>query len=290
MTLTRVSMEVPGATEARTASVCLEDLVNPPALATTLFEIAGTPLWRVDAYFEEAPDREALAAMLSGQLGNDVGISIEQVPDENWVVVSQKALPPVHAGRFIVHGSHDRTCIGHRMDAIEIDAGEAFGTAHHATTFGCLSELEGLVRLGRFARVLDLGCGSGVLAIAAAKAMPEARVLASDIDPIAVDVARQNARRNRQGGRVQFVVAKGLDHPRLRAAHGFDLILANILAGPLISLAPRLRRALAPRGVTVLSGILAEQSAEVEAAYRAAGLLLLRKRFQNGWATLVLQG
>ncbi len=290
MNVTRVSVEVPGATEARTASVCLEDLADPPASATTLFEIAGTPRWRVDAYFEVVPDAQALAAMLSSQLGGQVSVEIEQVPDENWVVVSQKALPPVHAGRFVVHGSHDRDLVGHRMDAIEIDAGEAFGTAHHATTFGCLSALEWLTRQGSFARVLDLGCGSGVLAIAAAKALPEARILASDIDPIAVDVARENARRNRQGGRVQIVVAKGLDHPRLRAARSFDLILANILAGPLIDLAPKLRRALAIHGVAVLSGILAEQSAEVEAAFRAVGLPLLQKRIRNGWATLVLQG
>ncbi|MEZ5851796.1 MAG: 50S ribosomal protein L11 methyltransferase [Hyphomicrobiaceae bacterium] len=290
MTVSRVSVEVPGATEARTAAVCLEDLADPPASATTLFEIAGTPRWRVDAYFEDAPDTGALAAMLAGQLGCPVGVTLEQVPDENWVVVSQKALPPVHAGRFIVHGSHDRALVGHRMDAIEIDAGEAFGTAHHATTFGCLSALEWLTRQGSFARVLDLGCGSGVLAIAAAKAMPEARILASDIDPIAVDVARENARRNRQGHRVRLVVAKGLEHPSLRAAQSFDLILANILAGPLIALAPKLRRALAPRGVAVLSGILAEQTAEVEAAYRAVNLPLLQKRIRNGWATLVLQG
>ena len=171
------------------------------------------------------------------------------VPDTNWVALSQAALPPVKAGRFIVHGAHDRPRFAMRRSGIEIEAGEAFGTGHNATTVLCLEALDRLIRRRRFARVLDLGCGTGVLAIAAARAVPRARVLASDNDPVALAIARENARLNRVSARLETVLAAGFDHRKLRRARPYDLVLANLLPGPLIALAPAMRRAIRPGGV-----------------------------------------
>ncbi len=162
------------------------------------------------------------------------------------MAISQAALPPVIAGRFVVHGSHDRGRIPYGPRAIVVDAGEAFGTAHHATTLGCLLAIDKLARAGRFRRVLDLGCGSGVLAIAAARCMRGAQVIATDSDPIAVEVARANADAN-GARRIATACALGLDHPWLRHAAPFDLIIANILAGPLRTLAGSVSTLAAPR-------------------------------------------
>ncbi|MFM9941751.1 MAG: 50S ribosomal protein L11 methyltransferase [Hyphomicrobiaceae bacterium] len=273
---------------ARQLSDRLGEAWEPAAHAVTLFEVAAAHSWEVEAYYDVQPDSAALMELLTGLLDDPAALRFEAIPDENWVAISQAALPPVTAGRFVVHGSHDRIHIGFRLNAIEIDAGEAFGTAHHATTRGCLEALDRLVHRQRFRRVLDLGCGSGVLAIAARRLMPRARIIASDIDAEAVRVARSNARNNRVGSALPVVASVGFRHPALRGASRFDLILANILAGPLIGLAPAMRRAIAPRGVAVLSGILDEQAAEVEAAFRTVGFSILEKRIEAGWATLVL--
>lgn len=284
VTAWKLSLETGGLAEARAAGERLMLAVPEPS-AVTEFENPATGGWRVEAYFADAPE----AARLAPLVGVDAaGMHVERVPDENWVVVSQAALPPVAAGRFVVHGSHDRAHVGFRPGAIEIDAGEAFGTAHHATTLGCLLALDRLARGRRYRRVLDLGCGSGVLAIAAARALPDARIVASDVDPEAIAVARANVARNRARARIAVLAARGLAHPRLRAAAPFDLVLANILAGPLILLALPMARAVAHRGTVVLSGILAEQTAEVEAAWRTAGFVLVERRVLNGWSTLVL--
>lgn len=286
MALTKVTIDTTGRGSTRVVSEKLSHY-TPEPLAVTEFEIPASQGWRVEAYYEDPPDIVALAVGLG--LGDDASISSGLVPDENWVTLSQAALPPVIAGRFVVHGSHDRARVGRRAMAIEIDAGEAFGTAHHATTLGCLLALDGLAHRRAPRRVLDLGCGSGVLAIAAARVLPRARILASDIDPTAVDVARANICLNRAQGRVRALCAVGLNHTELRRAAPFDLVLANILAGPLIVLAPTVARAVRPGGIAVLSGILAEQAMEVEAAWRAAGFSILEKRLLNGWTTLVLR-
>ena len=215
--------------------------------------------------------------------------AIESVPDLNWVAISQAALPPILAGRFIVHGSHDRARVGLRPLAIEIEAGEAFGTGHNATTSGCLEAIDALTRRRRFARALDLGCGTGVLAIAAARALPHARVIASDNDPLATQIARANMRLNRVAGRVRVIAASGFAHRLLRRAQSFDLVLANILPRPLIALAPAIRTALRPGGVAVLSGLLNPQAPQVTASYRAAGFRLLAARRHAGWTVLVLE-
>jgi ribosomal protein L11 methyltransferase len=272
---------------ARSVAGWLGEVLEPPPLAVTQFE-AGSSGHVVEAYFDHRPDLDAIARAL-----NELGQArlspprLETVPDDNWVALSQAALPPVRAGRFIVHGSHDAEWIGRRSGAILIDAGEAFGTAHHATTQGCLEAIDDLTRVKRFTRVLDLGCGSGVLAIAAARALPAAAVVASDVDPIATAVAAANARAN--GTRqIRVVTAVGFAHAWLRPPHRFDLVIANILATPLIVLAPAMRRAMARGGRVVLSGLLTAQAAQVIAAYRAQGFYLEARRDIAGWSALTL--
>jgi ribosomal protein L11 methyltransferase len=266
----------------------LQDLIEPAPDALTIFE-QGAADWRIEAYYPEAPDLAVLHGQVLDLLGARVpALRANEVPDLDWVALSQAALPPVAAGRFTVHGSHDRGRVPRGPNAILIDAGQAFGTAHHATTFGCLAALDALTRRGRFVRVLDLGCGSGVLAIALARALPRAAILATDLDAPSVAVARDNMRRNGVAGRISAFAAAGLDHPRLRGARRFDLIVANILADPLVELARGLSRALAPGGTLVLSGLLTPQSPRVIAAYRAAGFILRAHRRIEGWSTLVL--
>ncbi len=258
------------------------------ALATSSFDDPATGCWHVDAYYTEEPDLAGILVRIGPWLDAASPPTLEQVPDENWVAISQAALPPVASGRFLVHGGHDRSTVGRRLSAIEIDAGEAFGTAHHATTQGCLAAIDRLARRYRPRTILDLGCGSGLLAIAAARVWPSARIVASDIDPVAVEVAAANVALNGARGRILLVTAPGLDHPRLRDLQPYDLVLANILAGPLIRLAPRLSRAVRPGGIAVLSGILGEQAREVAATYALAGFRLAEKRVPYNWATLVL--
>lgn len=273
---------------ARTAAGVLGELYEPGPLAVTQFE-NGPKSFRVEAYFEAEPDVASIAEAITAT--GAVGLSpprYEAVPDENWVSISQAALPPVEAGRFVVHGSHDAYRIGRRLNAILIDAGEAFGTAHHATTEGCLDAIDRVTRRRPYSRVLDLGCGSGVLAIAASRALPHARLIASDIDPIATDVARANIRANGAGRRIEVVTSVGFDHPKLRPPMSYDLIIANILAAPLIMLAPKMRQALQADGTVILSGLLATQAAEVIAAYRAQGFVVLARRDIAGWSTLTL--
>lgn len=275
---------------AQTLLTVLEELVVPPPEAVTLFE-EGATAWRLEAYFAHLVDLGEVTRILEELTGWQLpDLAIEHVPALNWVAISQAALPPVRAGRFIVHGSHDRGRVPRGPNAILIDAGEAFGTAHHATTEGCLVAIDRLTRRRRFRRVLDLGCGSGVLAIAARRAMPAAttRIIATDIDPEAVRVARENAGANGVGRRLEVIVASGVKHAKLRGPHKFDLVIANILAGPLIMMAKEISRIVAPKGVLVLSGLLVHQAPEVTAAYVAADFLLASCTRRNGWATLVL--
>ena len=281
----RIALDDIGA--ARSIVGLLEESVMHPPLAVSLFEAPGSG-WTIDAYYESEIG-EAVMAGIVGMANGVTPIAIEVVPDENWVAISQAGLPPVVAGRFLVHGSHDRAVGRHRRDAIEIDAGEAFGTAHHASTLGCLLAIDRLAQRRRFARVLDLGCGSGVLAIAAARVLAKAAIIASDFDPEAVRVATENVRKNALAGRIRLATAPGLDHPALRRRAPFDLLIANILAEPLIALAPRLARAVAPRGVVVLSGIIPSQGAAVSAAYVAAGFARIRRHQLNGWIILTLE-
>jgi ribosomal protein L11 methyltransferase len=248
--------------------------------------------WTVTLYLPEAPDtglRRALAAAARRALGPDApDFAYAELAEEDWVAKSLAGLAPVRAGRFLVHGAHDRDKRKPNDVAIEIEAGQAFGTGHHGTTAGCLAAIDRLVRMRGFRRVLDLGTGSGVLAIALARTL-HGTVLASDIDPIAVAVARGNARLNGVGGRVRAVTAAGLSRHVFAEAGPFDLIVANILAGPLVALSHAIRARLAPGGMVVLSGLLPEQRARIVAAYRTQGLRLVRSSVLDGWLTLTLR-
>jgi ribosomal protein L11 methyltransferase len=239
--------------------------------------------WLVEVYLADAPDRGKRAALrrLAGDLG---AFDLVELPRTDWVAKSLEGLKPVRAGRFLVHGSHDRAARLPNDRAIEIEAGQAFGTGHHGTTAGCLREIDRLAKIRSFRRPVDIGTGSGVLAIAMAKVW-HVPVLATDIDPVAVRVAGANARLN--GAReVRAIVAGGLGARAVRRRAPFDLIVANILAGPLQALAVPIRRVIAPGGVAVLSGLLPNQGARIVAAYRTAGLRLVRASVLDGWLTL----
>ncbi len=272
---------------ARTFAGVLTDLLMPAPDALTLFEHGA--VWRIEAYYDPLPDPSALAAELGAVCCLPAPmIRTEDVPLENWVLLSQAALPPVIAGRFTIHGSHDRGRVPRGPNSIQIDAGEAFGTAHHATTQGCLAAIDRLTRRHAFRSVLDLGCGSGVLAIAVARALPQANIIACDLDAQSVIVARTNMRDNGVGNRIRCIAAAGLDHPILRSRRPYDLIVANILAAPLIALAPKLADAVRPGAYVVLSGLLIAQAAEVSAAYLATGFQIQRHDRITGWSTLTL--
>ena len=246
--------------------------------------------WAVDAYFEEG-EPETLAAAIRDRLGADAfaaPLAVEVLPETDWIAAGLAQLPPVAAGRFLVHGSHHRGALPPGRLAIEIDAGQAFGSGHHGTTAGCLAVLDRLLAARRFTRPLDLGTGSGVLAIALAKRL-RAPVLATDIDPIAVSVAAANARLNGVGHLVHAVAAPGTRHAAIRDAAPFDLVVANILAEPLVRLAPQLMPLLAPGATLVLSGLLPHQRERVVAAYRAQRLHLERATIVDGWAILTLR-
>ena len=286
MPLYKLRIEAADLGTGRLLSHRLEALASPAALAVTLFE-AGAPRFLVEAYYDPAPPMEPIAAALSDLPGLGQ-LRLEAVPDQNWVALSQASLPPVAAGRLVVHGSHDRARFAMRLRAVEIEAGEAFGTGYNATTTLCLEALDELAKQRCFARVLDLGCGSGVLAIAAARLLPVARVLAVDNDARAVAIARANARLNRVAARVRVLGAAGFGHAASRGAGRFDLVLANILPGPLVDLAPDMGRAIRPRGVAVLSGVLDHQAREVAAVYCSMGFRLVQRLQAAGWTALVL--
>ena len=287
MASTKLSVRTTDLVVAQAISDALE-AAEPALDAVTLFE-DGAGAWRVEAYSQDRADAEAAAATLRAGVGKPLAnIVLDDLPDLNWVAMSQAALPPVIAGRFVVHGSHDRGRIPYGPRAILVDAGEAFGTAHHGTTLGCLLAIDRLERQGTVRRVLDLGCGSGVLAIAAARAMRAAQVIATDSDPIAVAVARANADAN-GAGRIATACALGLDHPWLRHAAPFDLIIANILAGPLRRLAGDVAKSVRRGGSVILSGILNPEAAAVIAAYAAHGFVVVQHRRIGEWTTLTLR-
>mgnify|MGYP001294412199 CR=1 FL=1 len=267
----------------------MQDFAEPPPDALTVFE-QGANAWRIEAFFSDWQEGRDLAAEIAAPVGQPFAAFVpEAVPDLNWVAISQAALPPVAAGRFVVHGSHDCGRVAHGPNRIVIDAGEAFGTAHHATTLGCLLAIDRITRAEAFDTVLDLGCGSGVLAIAIAKALPFADIIATDMDAQSVKVAAENMRINGVANRIAVAAAKGISHTWLRQSPPFGLVVANILAGPLIALAPDLGRTVAKGGTLVLSGILIPQAAQVIAAYRASGFQLERHDRIVGWSTVTLR-
>jgi ribosomal protein L11 methyltransferase len=246
--------------------------------------------WDVTVHIADAPDQVLLRQLVTNAAGEDIarGIDFDTVEARDWVKTSLEDLVPVPAGRFVVHGQHDRARVAPNKLGIEIEAALAFGTGHHGTTRGCLLLLDHVLKAWRPRRVLDLGTGTGVLAIAAARALHE-KVLASDIDPLSVHVARENARLNVSGHLVQTICATGFSAPQFAAAGPFDLVLANILANPLRQLATPMARHLARSALVILSGLLTHQAASVIAAYRARGLVPLRHLRIEGWSSLLLR-
>ena len=234
----------------------------------------------VEALYTEVPD----AALLSKLAGR--AITVAALPDQDWIRLSQEGLPPVRAGRFFVYGAHDAGRVPHGVIPLKIEAGLAFGTGHHETTALCLAAMSDLARRRRFRNVLDLGCGTGLLAIGAAK-LWRGRVIASDIDPVAVATTQANARANGEAPNLLAVTADGLTHPALAARAPYDLIIANILASPLTLLAPSIARA--ARGMVILSGLLRWQENLVLSFYRPHGLVLRQARRDGPWSALVLE-
>jgi ribosomal protein L11 methyltransferase len=253
------------------------------------FEGAGGR-WGIAVHFAEAPDQASIRELVRLAAGDEVAqdIAFDTVEAKDWVKAALEELVPVHAGRFIVHGQHDRAKVPSNKLGIEIEAALAFGTGHHGSTRGCLLLLDHVLKARHPRRVLDLGAGTGVLAIAAAKALHGA-VLASDIDPASVKVARDNARLNGTGNFVQTIRATGFSAPQFKAHGPFDLVLANILANPLRQMATPMARHLAPSAFVILSGLLPCQAQGVIAAYRARGLVLLRHLQIEGWSSLLLR-
>ena len=246
--------------------------------------------WDVTVHFADAPDQASIRDLVGLAAGDVVAqnISFDTVEARDWVRTTLEDLVPVPAGRFMVHGQHDRARIPPNKLGIEIEAALAFGTGHHGTTRGCLLLLDHVLKAWRPRRVLDLGTGTGVLAIAAAKALQE-NVLASDIDPLSVRVAQQNAGLNETGHLVQVIRATGFSAPQFAQAGPFDLVLANILANPLREMATPMARHLAPSALVILSGLLTHQAASVIAAYRSRGLVPVRHLRVDGWSSLLLQ-
>lgn len=277
-------------TEGQARADALSDAcVNllPEPVGVGVFEIEdGSGQWEVCAYFTESPDRAGLMLLAAVHEAQDWRIS--ELPDEDWVAKVRRELSPVEAGRFFVYGSHDADKVPAGKEPLLIEAAMAFGTGHHGTTLGCLRALDRLIDLGaRKKAVADIGCGTAVLAMAAARIWPET-VLASDIDPVAIDVALANAAANGLAGRIETVVAPGFDAPRLREAGPFDLVFANILKGPLIALASDMAASVAPGGHAILSGILVEQADEIAAVYGSQGFDHAHRDDIGEWTTLTL--
>ena len=264
----------------------LEEQLEPDGVG--VFEMEdGSGLWEVGAYFAEAPDETALALLAAAYGARPFAVS--EIPPTDWVAHVRRELRPVEAGRFFVYGSHDSDRVPEGRVALLIEAAMAFGTGHHGTTQGCLLAFEALLAAGRApGPVADIGAGTAVLAMAAAKVWAEVPVLASDIDTVAVEVAAANVAENGLSGRIDCVEAAGFDHLALARTAPFDLIFANILKGPLIELAPDLAAHAARGGHAILSGLLNPQADDVIAAYEAAGFALADRLTLGDWTTLTL--
>lgn len=264
------------------------EALDPAPTGVGIFEVEdGKGVWEVGGYFTEKPDIAGLALLAT--INGARPFAVSKLEDRDWVAQVRRELTPVPAGRFVVHGGHDRDSIGINRIGLEIEAAMAFGTGHHATTRGCLLALDRLMRRGIVARnAADIGCGTGVLAMAVQRGWRQ-RVIASDVDRVAVETARANLRANHVGAAAPVVRAAGFRHPDLRARAPYDLVLANILARPLADMAPQMAAHTAPGSLAILSGILAPQAQrviEVYAGYRFARAETIRL---GEWVTLILE-
>ena len=279
--------KLPSQDQAEALGEAMEEL-DPAPTGIGVFEIEdGSGTWEVGGYFTEEPDGVELALLASAFGAGDFVIS--EVPDTDWVDKVRRELTPVEAGRFFVYGSHDADKVPETSVPLLIEAAMAFGTGHHGTTLGCLKALDRLDAGGlRVKNVADIGCGTAVLAMAAAKIW-EADVLASDIDEVAIEVAEANLRANGMDGEVACYVAPGFEHDDIRAAAPFDLVFANILKQPLIDLAPSMAANMTEGGHAILSGLLTRQAEDVVAAYAEAGFTEASREVIGDWVTLVLR-
>jgi ribosomal protein L11 methyltransferase len=270
---------------AEAAAAALDEA---PATETLTYSILEEDedhdVWRIDAFPTSDVERSAAVEVLGGY--SDLRVATEKLADADWLAMALSGLPPVRAGRFFVYGAHDRGLAPASTVNLRIEAGAAFGTGHHGTTVGCLLAFDRLLKARRFPRVLDVGCGTGVLAIAAARTGSRT-ALGTDIDPVSARIANENANLNGAGAR--FIHAAGLNDTRVRAGAPYDLVFANILAPPLVALSQDIRGALRPGGVAILSGLLRTQERRVLAAYLSRGFRLVRRLHRDAWATLVLR-
>ena len=285
--LWRIATTVPAAASDAVA-VALEPFVS----VITALEDEPGGRWTVEGISEINPARPAITAALALAAAT-VGTPppdtiIEPLPDVDWLAMNRKSFPPIREDRIWIRGSHVEDSPPGATVELVVDAARAFGSGSHATTALCLRAIQDLVKRRRPSRVLDLGCGSGILAMALAKLVPSACTLAVDLDPVSVATAGRNARSNGVGDRIRVSVSNGWRSPTVRQATPFDLVVANILAGPLVEMAPRLRAGLLPGGTAILSGLLTEQENWVLAAHRAQGLRLIRRYRRNGWSALVV--
>jgi ribosomal protein L11 methyltransferase len=289
MTIYSAITTLPSQGPAEALAEAIEDL-DPAPYAIGVAEVEdGSGLYEVAAHFEDVPDGIGLALLAASHGARPFAVS--EVPDVDWVAKVRRELAPVEAGRFFVYGSHDADKVPEGRIALLIEAAMAFGTGHHGTTLGCLRALDRLAAEGRMAeRIADVGCGTAVLAMAAARVWPKSLpVIASDIDPVAVDVAAANVRANFLDDRVNCLVAPGLDADEIAKAGPFDVVFANILKGPLIMLAPDMGRHVKRGGFAILSGILNEQADDVAAVYARSGFNPHAREEIGDWTTLVLE-
>jgi len=272
--------------DAERLSDALAEMDPSPASAVSVEE-ASRVAWSLDAFCtHEELAREA--ATLIERAAPGVPVSVQKMEDKDWVAVSLAGLPAVHAGPFVVAGWHELAHLEGGRIPIWIEAGPAFGTGHHGTTKGCLQELANELDRRRPRRVLDIGTGSGVLALAALKrGVPFA--LGTDMDADSIRIAHENRKNNKAGRRLKLLIARGSGHHAIRSGAPYDLVLANILAKPLVGLAPEIARLVAPGGRVILSGLLTHQEPQVKAAYAGRGFTLKHRRRLNGWSTLVYQ-
>ena len=271
--------EAEAAAEAIDAHPLLEG-----ATYSILEEDEDRGVWRIDAFPTSAEEREGIVEVLGDFSG--LTVTVETLADADWLAMALSGLPPVRAGRFFVYGAHDRGRRPLNTVNLRIEAGAAFGTGHHGTTVGCLFAYDELLKRERFARVLDVGTGTGVLAIAAARTGSPV-VVATDIDPVSVRIAGENAALN--AAKVKAVYADGLGHRAVSTEAPYDLVFANILARPLVHLSADIHGALRPGGVAILSGLLRTQERMVRGAYLAKGFVTERRIHRDAWATLVLR-
>ena len=282
--------------KARALTELLGEVFDPTETAISAFEVEqgvttlsmNTP-WKVEIYFATPPDEPAVRDMLRPIVGDLVDATpFTTVNTRDWVANSLDGLKPVRAGRVLVHGAHDRQVVRINDVSIEIEAALAFGTGHHGTTSGCLLALDAELKKRRPRRGLDVGTGTGILALALAKQIRR-KVVAGDIDAVAVEVSAHNARLNHAPQALDLYVAPGVRHAKAARSGHFDLVFANILAGPLRRLAPSLARILSRDGTLILAGLLAMDVPGIVSVYRHQGIFLASHALRDGWATLVMK-